>query len=114
MDFTTPTIVEGTTEVDVRGAVDVALALKLAGEQRPPVRNDVTLRDGERIFVVSGPNQGAGKTTFARTVGQLFHLAALGCRGSGCRRDCSCLTRSIPTSSTPRTSGPSVESCRTN
>lgn len=82
VDFTTPTIGEGATQVDVRGTVDVALALKVIGEHRPPVRNDVTLRDGERIFVVSGPNQG-GKTTFARTVGQLFHLAALGCRVPG-------------------------------
>ncbi|MDN5789763.1 MAG: hypothetical protein L0H25_02680 [Micrococcales bacterium] len=82
VDFTMPTIDDRSTQVDVRGTVDVALADKLAREHRQPVRNDVTLLDGERIFVVSGPNQG-GKTTFARTVGQLFHLAALGCRVPG-------------------------------
>ncbi len=69
-------------ELQVEDTYDAALAATLEGA--PVVTNDVRLEGEDRIIVVTGPNQG-GKTTFARAIGQIHYLTALGCPVPGSR-----------------------------
>lgn len=72
-----PTVTDQGRQVSAHNTFDLALADKLTGGKTPVISNDIDMTDPERIMVVSGPNQG-GKTTLARTFGQIHFLAALG------------------------------------
>ena len=75
--FCYPEVVDHADGLYVSDAFDLALAGHLVECGRPMVSNHFRIEPGERVLVVTGPNHG-GKTTFARMVGQVHHLAALG------------------------------------
>ena len=73
-EFSAPvTAPEGTMEAN--GLYELALTSLTTGKK--VIANDLAVKEGERFFVLTGPNQG-GKTTFARSLGQLVYFARVG------------------------------------
>lgn len=77
LSFCYPEVTKDKTCNSANECFDIALAHQLSLRGDTAVCNDYYLKDPERIFIVTGPNQG-GKTTFARLFGQLHYLACLG------------------------------------
>ncbi len=75
--FSHPVLEVGPAGMRVDGLFDLALARKRGDEAGAIVANDVAVQPWERRIVVTGANQG-GKTTLARALGLLHHLASIG------------------------------------
>lgn len=59
------------------GMYDLALAYVNIREEKEIVANDFEMWSDEKFIVLTGPNQG-GKTTFARSLGQLVYFTKMG------------------------------------
>ena len=81
LSFCLPAVSSADKAVSAKGVYDIALATRSVLSMTTIVTNDFSIRGEERIVVVTGPNQG-GKTTFARTFGQIHHLGSIGCHVS--------------------------------
>ncbi len=82
LHFCYPEVKAGVKDIYNNGGFDLALGEQLVKDGARVVGNDFYLAGEERILVVSGPNRG-GKTGFARAIGQMHHLASIGCAVPG-------------------------------
>ncbi|MCR5684051.1 MAG: hypothetical protein K6G81_01325 [Lachnospiraceae bacterium] len=74
--FTAP-LPDGSRKMEAKGLYDLALALASLETGKKVIPNDLYYDGKESFFVVTGPNQG-GKTTFARSLGQLVYFTKMG------------------------------------
>lgn len=74
--FSAPTV-DASVDMKASGLYDLALALVNSSQNKDVISNAMEYYDGEQFFVLTGPNQG-GKTTFARSLGQLVYFTKLG------------------------------------
>ena len=74
--FVAPTVDES-KDMSACGLYDLALACESLSSGKKIVSNDMLYCNGESFLIVTGPNQG-GKTTYARSLGQLVYLCKMG------------------------------------
>jgi len=74
--FTAPAVDES-VDMKASGLYDLALAMVNSRQGKEVISNALEYYDGEQFFVLTGPNQG-GKTTFARSLGQLVYFTMIG------------------------------------
>lgn len=64
-------------KITAEGLYDLALACASLENNKEVVDNSISMLEGERFLVLTGPNQG-GKTTFARSLGQMVYFSKMG------------------------------------
>lgn len=77
LSFCYPTVTKLAKNIFDTQGFDLALAQHLLYQEHTVVCNDFAMHNKERIMYISGSNQG-GKTTYARSFGQIHYLANLG------------------------------------
>ncbi len=76
LKFCIPEFTEG-REIHADNIFNLYLGVNQERKTKSVVTNDMRMDKDERIMIISGPNSG-GKTTFARSIGQVAYLASLG------------------------------------
>ena len=107
-----PAVSHESKALRVHDAFDLALAHKLVAERASVVCNDFYLADTERIFVVSGPNQG-GKTSSPACSGSSIIWRASAVSFLAAARASFSPTASSPISNERRPSAIFAANCRT-